>query len=202
MALHLNFLHERESARTQRERDPLKLGILAVLALGGVLGVIHVGSVQKLKTVQREHTALVTELGKLKPQAETAALRERELGGVLKGSEALARRAEKRMLWGPFLELLSQAVPREVHINSFNGGVAAAGNTVEIALDGVAAGSEPRKVAEEFRLRLRSHLLPIYPECEVRFRAGGLEDVAGTVTLDGQQWNQANFVIRVVLPHP
>ena len=85
-----------------------------------------------------------------------AAKEEQRLQSLVRGSKALANRAERRMLWGTALETLANAVPREVQISSLSGGLAPGRDTVEILLDGVAAGSEPRTVAEDFRLALRT----------------------------------------------
>ena len=200
MALHINLLHEREAQRTQRERDPLKLGFLGVLAVAGVLAVLHLTASQQVAGLQGELGSLRAEQARLKPEAETAARREKELSQVLRSSEALARRAERRMLWGPVLAAVASVVPREVQLDAWNGGVGVSGETVEIALDGRAAGSEPRKVAEDFRLAVKARLATVHPKVDVKFRT--LEDENATVTLDGQQWPTAHFALRVSLPHP
>jgi Tfp pilus assembly protein PilN len=200
MALHINLLHERLAARTQRERDPLKLGFLVVLAVAGVLAALHVTASQRLSSASRDADSLRAELAKLKPLAADAAVRERELRSVLSGGDALARRSERRMFWGPLLEVIAAIVPREVQINVLNGGVSGAGDTVDVSLDGLAAGSEPRKVAEDFRLALRARVAAVYPGADAKFRV--LEDEPGTVALDGQQWSMAHFVIRISFPHP
>ena len=44
MALHLNLLHEEITEQRQRQRDPLKIGIMVLGALGALLvPLLHVG---------------------------------------------------------------------------------------------------------------------------------------------------------------
>jgi len=200
MAIHINLLHEKVAEKQQRERDPLKLSLLVGIAILGLLGGLHVLSTGEFSKLQREASSLRSELTKLKPQAAEAAKEEQRLQSLVRGSQALTNRAERRMLWGTALETLANAVPREVQISSLAGGLAPGRDTVEILLDGVAAGSEPRTVAEDFRLALRTKFGEIHPGTDARFRV--LEDSPATANLDGQSWPCARFVILVSFPHP
>ena len=110
----------------------------------------------------------------------------------------LTQRIEGRFYWAPLLEQIVAVVPREVQITKLQGDVN--GDPLkkcQVTLDGVSAGSDPRKVAEELRQSLSENLGKKYKNVTTAFRQ--LEDGTEQVTLDGQQLSTATFAINVTL---
>ena len=66
-----------------------------------------------------------------------------------------------------------------------------------ITLDGLAAGSDPRRVAEDLRTAIADKLSPKYKNVTSTFKT--LEDGTETVMLDGKPANTATFSITVQL---
>ena len=196
MALHLNLYHEIEGGRRQNRRDPLKLSMigLAVVAAGFAgyylweQGVEHVLS-SDLNTQQATRA--------ISPSAEQAALKkEVELQAGIKLSETLVKRVEGRFYWASLLDGLAQIVPREIQITRLSGEVTADKTKhCTITVDGISAGAEPRKVAEELRRALNEKFTAQYKNVSATFKA--LEDGKDPARLDGQPVSTALFAIQL-----
>jgi Tfp pilus assembly protein PilN len=113
-------------------------------------------------------------------------------------SERLVKRIEGRFYWAPVLEQLVPLVPAEVQITKLHGDVQ--GDQLkkcQMTIDGVSAGSDPRKVAEELRQSIAESLSKRYKNVVASFRQ--LEDGADLVSLNGRNWPTATFAINVQL---
>jgi hypothetical protein len=89
-------------------------------------------------------------------------------------------------------------VPREVQITRMVGDLT--GDTLRkcaLTLDGISAGSDPRKVAEDLRTAIAEKLGPNYKTVTSSFKS--LEDGTEMVLLDGKQMATASFAINVQL---
>ncbi len=205
MPLRLNLLHEQQAARAQRKRDPLKLGLYA---LGGVAALFVAYYLVRLGTSASLHSQLAGKKAEYSKKYElplkNADAREKELTRTTAAASALTARVEGRFYWAPLLDVLLRTVPREVQLLGFGGNDDPKDKNVGFTLEGVAAGKEPRAVAEQFRITLGNNLNAKYGAgaANVRFRSGALEETKTTVALDGQQQLTARFTIEVTLRKP
>jgi hypothetical protein len=113
----------------------------------------------------------------------------------------MGKRIEGRFYWAPLLAQLSQVVPREVQITRLGGEVT--GDNVRhcvMTIDGLAAGPDPRRVAEALRTAIAERLGPHYASVTSTFKS--LEDGTETVLLDGRQTATAIFTINVQFHTP
>ena len=198
MALRLNLFHEIARQKQAQRRDPLKLSIYGLSAVAALFAGYYVWQLGLASSVSREYARTKTEFDTLEPQARAAKKREEELATTLTTSQTLVRRIEGRFYWGPVLEQITQLVPREVQITRLAGDVQ--GDNVKkctFVLDGVAAGSDPRKVAEDLRTAIADQFSKTYKGVSSNFRS--LDDGVETARLDGKQWPTATFAISVQL---
>jgi hypothetical protein len=136
------------------------------------------------------------EFALIDPQAKQAKLKEEDLMRTFKTSGKLIAKVEGRFYWAPILERLMTLVPREVQITKFSGEAQGeAYKKCQFTIDGLSAGADPRKVAEELRQSLTETFSKDYKSVEAKFRT--LEDGIETALLDGQQRPTASFAINV-----
>ena len=110
----------------------------------------------------------------------------------------MVKRIEGRFYWAPLLEQIVPLVPTEVQITKLQGDVT--GDSLKkclMTIDGISAGSDPRKVAEELRQSISESLGKRYKNVVTSFRQ--LEDGTERVNLDGKTWPTATFAINVQL---
>jgi len=197
MALHLNLNHEQESLRSARRRDPLKLSMFGLALIVGGFVAQYFWAMGK-SSMQTRHLAQANaEFATLSPLAAAAVTEEGELKQKLANSDAFLKRIEGRFYWAPLLQELVTNVPPNVQISRFAGdGGGEGGKRLQFNLDGVAAGAEPRSVAEKFRQNLGDLLGKKYRNVVVTFR-GDLVVGKETVTLDGKEVPTATFGINV-----
>jgi hypothetical protein len=108
------------------------------------------------------------------------------------------KRIEGRLYWAPLLEQLTTLVPREAQVTRFSGEVQ--GDDIKkctLTIEGVAAGADPRKVAEDLRTAIAEEFSKKYRNVTSIFRS--LEDGAESARLDGKTWPTATFSINVQL---
>jgi len=214
VAISLNLLHEKQTQERQRQRDPLKLG---VYVLGGIIACflayyfIAWFGAQRIFN-QRDDLKAQWE----KKQRDTSQVTQLEIDmkSTSAASTALYNRIERRFFWAPFLDVLYRVVPPEIQLINFSGVNVRKGDMVTVQIDGIAAGAEPRAVAEKFRLALQTALdakyreireksglppLPTGVSCQFR----QLEDQSGvTAKIDGKELPTAKFVMEVKLRKP
>jgi hypothetical protein len=98
----------------------------------------------------------------------------------------------------PVLQQLTTLVPMEVQITKMSGDVQGDGTKkCTLTIDGVAAGEDPRRVAEELRTAIAEQFSKTYKEVSSTFRS--LEDGAESAVLNGKTWPTAMFAINVQL---
>lgn len=196
MPLRLNLNHEQEKLRAERARDPLKLSMMGLgVVIAGFVAqyfwVVAQGSSVNKQLAQRRN-----EFAEITPKSEAAALEEVELRKLLDNSAKLVGRIENRYHWAPLLQQLVQIVPKDVQITRFTGDAQGdIAKKVQFNIDGISAGPDPRKVAEDMRQNLIDKLSKIYKNVSASFRH--LEDGTDQVKLDGKMLQTANFSINV-----
>lgn len=198
MALHLNLYHEVQKARQLQRRDPLKLSIFGLGGLAACFAIFYIFEISRMHGMSVALNKVQAEYNILEPKAKAAKKREEEINVGIRKSELMAKRIEQRFYWAPMLEQISQAVPREVQITRLVGDLSGDGiRKCSLTLDGISAGGDPRKVAEDLRTAIAEKLGPKYKAVNSSFKS--LEDGTEVVLLDGRQMATANFAINVQL---
>ena len=198
MALRLNLYHEVHMAKALKRRDPLKLSMYALVAVIACFASYYLIEVVKLHGINTELARVKKEFDKLEPQAKAAKKREEELHSSMKAGDLLVKHVESRFYWAPMLEQIMQVVPRDVQLTRVAGDLTGDGlRRCSLSLDGLSAGADPRKVAEDLRTALAEKFSPKYRNVSSKFRT--LEDGTEMVMLDGKQVPTATFAINVEL---
>jgi Tfp pilus assembly protein PilN len=196
MALHLNLYHEVQKVRQLKRRDPLKLSIYGLAAIAGIFAAYYVFELSRMHSMSVDLDKVQAQYNALAPKAKAAKKREDDINLEIRKSELMAKRIEQRFYWAPMLENISQTVPRDVQITHLAGDLTGEGQRkCSIVLDGISAGTDPRKVAEDLRTALADRLGPKYKEVTSKFKS--LEDGTEVVLLDGKQVPTANFAINL-----
>jgi Tfp pilus assembly protein PilN len=196
MALRLNLYHEIEREKRAKSRDPLKLGILAVLCVATGMVAYYFWQLSVLNGIEQNYRTTRAQFEDLVPKAEAAKKREQEWADIVKAKERLVERMEERFHWAPFLAQLSNAVEGDVQITKLSGEVQ--GSKVRrcnLSLEGVAAGPDPRKTAEQVRVAIRNELQTRFKVVNATFRT--LEESPTPVSIQGKPHGTALFQIQV-----
>lgn len=198
MALHLNLYHEVIKAKALKRRDPLKISLYVIAGIVAICTSWYIFQVIKTGALNAELAQVKAEFDKIEPSAKEAQKREEELSKQAQMSALLEKRMEGRFYWAPVLAEIMQVVPREVQITRLGGDVSGEGlRRCAITIDGLSAGADPRRVAEELRTALADKLSPNYKNVSSTFKM--LEDGTEMVMLDGKQMATATFAINVQL---
>ena len=198
MPLRLNLYHEVHKAKALKRRDPLKISIYALAAIAICCAAWYIILLLRLHVVNSELAARDKEFHQIEPAAKVAKKKEEELLAQVKASDQLVKRMENRFYWAPIFSELMQVVPREVQITRMTGDLTGEGlRRCSISIDGLAAGTDPRRVAEELRTALAERFAANFKNVTSTFKA--LEDGAESVTVDGRQLATATFGINVQL---
>jgi hypothetical protein len=193
MALHLNLLHEEILQQRQRQRDPLKIGMMVLGALGAVMLVYYLWNAYQVLEIRRRLDQAQHDWAKVEPKVTGAQKRSTELNGIISTTKVLDGIIDNRFFWGPFLEKLSRCVAMNAQLTIIDGTVLEDGR-ISIVIDGLAAGREPRAAAEELRQLLLEQLGQSYNDVKVEFKA--LEDLDTIVTIGGSNMAMARFGIN------
>lgn len=198
MALHLNLYHEVEKQKALNRRDPLKIAMAGLgVAAAGFAG-YYALQLNTARVLGNELRQLQAEYADLKPKAEAAQKKATEIDVTMKQGEALMNRMEKRFYWAPILDSLVQLAPKEVQFTRLTGEVTGEETRrCTISLDGLAAGADPRKVAEELRQTLVEHFSARFSGVTATFRS--LEDSPEPVAVGAKKIPTASFGINLVM---
>lgn len=198
MSLRLNLYHEVIKAKALKRRDPLKISIYGLAGIAALCACWYLVQVMKMHGLSEELARVKGEFDKVEPAAREAKKREETLTAQARTSGQLGQRIEGRFYWAPVLAQLMQVVPREVQLTRLGGDLSGEGQRkCNITIDGLSAGSDPRRVAEELRTAIAEKFSPAYKNVTSTFKL--LEDGAEMVMLDGQQLATATFAINVQL---
>ena len=198
MALHLNLYHEVQKERQLKRRDPLKLSMYGLSAMAALFAIYYFIELGRMHGMTVDLDRVQAQYNSLEPKAKAAKKREDEINLEIRKNDLMARRIESRFYWAPMIEQISQAVPREVQITRLVGDLSGEGiRKCSLTLDGLSAGTDPRKVAEDLRTAIAEKLGPKYKAVTSNFKT--LEDGSEMVLLDGRQMPTASFAINVQL---
>src|SRR5438477_10922931 len=145
MALHLNLLHEEILELRQRQRDPLKIGMLVLSSCGALLFLYYAWNAYQTLEIKSKLSSIEAEWKKLEPKVTQAQKRSAELTDVINTTRVLDDYIDNRFFWGPFLEKLSRCVPPNAQVTTLEGTLVdeEKGGGVTVIIDGVAAAREP-----------------------------------------------------------
>ena len=194
MALHLNLLHEEILEQRQRQRDPLKIGIMVLCFLGVLMVFNYMWKGYKTLEIRSRLNQVQADWAKIEPKVTAAQKRSAELNSIISTTKVLDGMIDDRFFWGPFLEKLSRCVALNAQLTSIEGTVLE-DNRLSVSIEGLAAGREPRAAAEELRQLLIEQLGQSYNEVKVEFKA--LEDLDTIVKIGGGNMAMARFSLGV-----
>ena len=196
MSLRLNLFHEIKQQRSASRRDPLKISLYILGGIVACFAALYLWELGRATVLSRDLAKKKAEFDTLEPQAKLAKKHEDELQQTFNTSRKLVKKIEGRFYWAPVLAQLTALVPREVQITKFSGDTQGElPKKCQFTVDGLSAGPDPRKVAEELRQALVESFGKQFKSVDAKFRA--LEDGTELVMLDGKQWPTASFAINV-----
>ena len=197
MALHLNLLHEEILEQRQRQRDPLKIGMLALASCGALLFLHYGWNAYRTLEIKARLSSKEAEWKKLEPQVTQAQKRSAELTDMINTTRVLDGYIDNRFFWGPFLEKLARCVPPNAQLTSLEASVLEEDKGVTVTIDGVAAAREPRSAAEDLRQMLLEQLGKSYHDVKAEFKT--LEDVETVANLGGTNVPMARYILSITL---
>ena len=195
MALHLNLLHEEILEHRQRQRDPLKIGILVLASCGALLFIYYAWSAYQTLEIKNRFAAVQRDWKKVEPTVTAAQQRSAELKGIINTTRVLDDYIANRFFWAPFLERVAHCVAPNTQLTSLEGNVREDGKGIDVNIEGVAAAREPRSAAEDLRQMLLEQLKKNYYDVEVEFKA--LEDLDTATNVGGMKMPMAHYTIAV-----
>ncbi len=195
MALHLNLLHEEIAEQRQRQRDPLKLGMMALGTIAVLMALFYMWKGYQTLGIKSRLAVVEADWAKVEPKVTAAQKRSKELNGIIDTTKVLDTMIEGRFFWAPLLQKLSLCVAPNAQVTSLDGSVNDETKVVTVSLEGIAAGREPRAAAEELRQLLLEQLGRSYTEVKVEFKT--LEDLDTIVNVAGANMAMARFTIAV-----
>jgi hypothetical protein len=195
MALHLNLLHEEILQQRQRQRDPLKIGIMVLVGFGVLLFLYYMWNAYRTLEIKGRLSIVEHEWAKVEPQVTTAQQRSAELNNIIKTTHVLDEYVDGRFYWAPFLQKVTRCVAPNTQLTSVEGAVLEDTKGITVSIDGVAAGREPRAAAEDLRQMLTEQLAHSYSDVKVEFKA--LEDLDTMVNVGGTNMAMAHYILTV-----
>jgi hypothetical protein len=194
MALQLNLLHEQILEQRQRQRDPLKIGTMVVVAIGALLFLYYGWNAYRTLAIKAQLSAVERDWAKVEPKVTAAEKRSDELNGIIKTTGVLDDYIEHRFYWAPFLEKLARCVAPNTQLTSLEGTVLE-DKSISITIEGVAAAREPRSAAEDLRQMLSEQLGQAYADVKVEFKA--LDDLDTIASVGGSSMAMAHYILAV-----
>ena len=144
---------------------------------------------------KRRLTAVGHDWAKVEPSVTAAQKRANELTEIIKTTRVLDDYIDNRFFWAPFLQKVSRCVAPNTQVSTIEGTVLEDSKTISVTIDGVAAGREPRAVAEDLRQMLFEQLSQSYSQVKVEFRT--LEDLDTIVNVGGANTPMAHYVLTI-----
>src|SRR6266536_5024660 len=195
MALHLNLLHEEILEQRQRQRDPLKIGMIALVACGVLLFLYYTWNEYRTLEIKSRLTTIERAWKKIEPGVTAAQKRVADLEGVSKTTRALDDYIDNLFFWAPFLQKVSRCVAPNTQLTNFEGIVLDENKGINVSIEGVAAGREPRSVAEDLRQMLLEQVRQSYNDVKAEFKT--LEDLDTIVNIAGTKMATAHYILTV-----
>jgi hypothetical protein len=195
MALNLNLLHEEILEQRQRQRDPLKIGVIVLGVLGSLFFLYYIWIAYRTLEIKSRLATVERDWAKVEPQVTAAQKRSAELNEIIKTTRVLDEYIESRFYWAPFLDRVARCVAPNTQLTKIEGTVLEENKGISVSIEGVAAGREPRAAAEDLRQMLVEQLGKSYTDVKVEFKA--LEDLDTIVNVGGSNMAMAHYILTV-----
>ena len=196
MPLKINLYHEVLRARREEQYDPLRLSLIGVVVIIAALAAYYLFALTAKNAVLEELAAKKRDHDELVPKVEKAKIEEQELNKTLQLAEKMTKRMEERFYWGPMFEQIVAIAPDNVQITRFNGDlVGEAGTRAQLSIEGIVAGEEPRRIAEQLRVNLNQSLTQKYKEVNSTYK--DLQESPERIEVNGARLPTASFNINV-----
>jgi hypothetical protein len=195
MAIHLNLLHEEIQEHRQRQRDPLKIGMMALSGFGALLLLYYLWNAYQTLEIKGHLSAVQRDWAKEEPKVTAAQTRSAELTGIINTTKTLDGTIEGRFYWAPLLEKISRCVAPNTELTALDGTVLDENKGIGLTIEGVAAGREPRAAAEDLRQLLLEQLAASYRDVKVEFKT--LEDLDTLANIGGSNMPMARYTLTI-----
>jgi len=195
MAIHLNLLHEEIQEHRQRQRDPLKIGMMALSGFGALLLLYYLWNAYQTLEIKGHLSAAQRDWAKEEPKVTAAQTRSAELTGIINTTKTLDGTIEGRFYWAPLLEKISRCVAPNTELTALDGTVLDENKGIGLTIEGVAAGREPRAAAEDLRQLLLEQLAASYRDVKVEFKT--LEDLDTLANIGGSNMPMARYTLTI-----
>src|ERR1700730_16227400 len=197
MALQLRNLRQEILEQRQRQRDPLKIGMLVLASCGAVLFLYYAWNAYRVIEIKARLNHITADWKKIETQVTKAQKRSAELTSIIDTTRVLDDYIDTRFFWGPLLEKLSRCVPPNAQLTSMEATVLddEKGGGVTVTIDGVAAAREPRSAAEDLRQMLIEQLGKNYHDVKAEFKT--LEDVETVANLGGTNVPMSRYILSI-----
>jgi hypothetical protein len=195
MPLQLNLLHEEFAEQRQRKRDPLKLTMYICIGIAALFVLNYLWTGYRVLGLKSRLAAVQHDWEKVEPKVTAAQKRAEELNGIISTTRTLDGIIDARFYWAPLLEKIARCVTPNIQLITLEASAEEDARGVAIALEGMAAGSEPRAVAEDFRQMLLEQVGKEHPGVRVEFKS--LDDLETSVAVGGNNAGMARFTLAI-----
>jgi Tfp pilus assembly protein PilN len=196
MPFNINLYHEVLRARREEQYDPLRLSMIGLGVIVACLAGYYLLALAGKSSVVNEYEAKQRAYDELQPKVATATKEEEEINKVLALADKMTQRIEGRFYWGAVFEQLVVVVPPTVQISRCSGSVSQdALQKAQITMEGIAAGDEPFRVAEDFRVKLIGGLQGKFKN--VTAKLASLEAGSEKVTYGNGRLPTAQFTMEI-----
>ncbi len=193
MALRVNLLHEEILEQRQRQRDPLKIGIMILIGFGALMFLYYMWNAYRTLEIRGRLSSVQKEWSSLEPRAAQAKKRSDELNNIINTTRVLDARIDNRFFWAPLLSRIAQCVAPNAQLTSFEGAMDEKQDVI-LTIEGVDGAREPRAAAEDLRQLLLEQLGKDYENVTIQFTA--LEDLDTTVNINGVAMPMARYALK------
>jgi hypothetical protein len=201
MPLQLNLLHEEIAEKRQRKRDPLKLTMYVGIGIAALFILNYLWIGYRVLEVKSHLAQIENDWIKAEPKVTAAQKRAEELNAIISTTKTLNGIIDARFYWAPLLEKVARCVTPNIQLTTLEATADEEAKGVVIVLEGMAAGSEPRAVAEDFRQMLLEQVGKEQPAVKVEFKT--LDDLDASVPVGGNNAGIAHFTLGVDFnPYP
>jgi hypothetical protein len=196
MGLRINLYHEVILAKKQEKYDPLRLSMIGLAIIGAGLAALYVAQYATMRSARSEFSARQAEHTVLAAKSKTSKEDGDRLAKEIELTGKFRKRIEGRFYWAPVFEQIVAVIPPNVQITKCSGDVSLDGaRRCQLTMDGIAAGEEPRDVAEKVRVALVEKLGAKYKGVVAAFKT--LEDGSEKVMFENKRLFTATFSITV-----
>ncbi len=200
MSVNVNLLRERQMQAIERQRDPFKIALLAVLTLALILVGYYMLKANQARIMRNELTRLKNDWSKTEPQMLAAEQRSAELERILAEAQGLKSLMTDRFYWSRFLAVVTNNLPGNATFTSLSGN-AGKEDRFSCEVSGVIASESPRQAADALRLALQKVLEKEYSSGGIPYRVEVklplVEDESDTYDVGGRTLPSASFNLEI-----